>query len=288
MRWATTCRPYLPSVVITSLGLLAGCVRTPAGIEPQPGQVRGLTPAEADTRAELVRRDPVAYLQRVGANCRALKQYTLTFTRCERRGLLQLLYGPERAECWFRREPFSLRMQWLDKDSKYTESGYIAGFQENKVRFITRTWTPPLLPPPAVNKVDPQTPVIFGETKRPMTDFGLERLMERTLDSYRNAGEEVVIQYDGLVQLDEHGPTLHHIHLEYPASRYRVPLQELYIDVATDLPAGTILKYPTGEIDASYFYAGIKTGVSLVDGDFLLEAERAVAEKAAAPVARDR
>lgn len=285
MRWPMYCLPYLALPMTAALALLAGCASTPK-IEPRPGQVRGLLPAEADARAEEVRRDPVAYLQRVGANCRALKQYTLTFTRLERRGLLQLLYGPEHVECWFRREPFSLRMKWLDKDSKYTESGYVSGFEEDKVRFVTRTWTPPLLPPPAVNKVDLQTPVIFGETKRPMTDFGLERMMERTLDSYRKAGDDVVISYEGLVQLDKDGPTLHHLHLEYPSSRYRVPIQELYIDVATDLPAGTILKYASGEIDASYFYADVKAGVKLTAADFLLEPEREAAEKIGKPAAK--
>jgi hypothetical protein len=226
-------------------------------------------------RAEAVRCDPVAYLERVTGNCRRLEQYTLTFTRCERRGLLQRLYGPEHITCWFRRRPFSVRMKWLDEDNKYGESAWVDGQQGNKVRFVTRWWSPPLLPPPGVNKVDLQAPVVFGESKRPMTDFGLERLMQRTLDALHKAGDDVVITYVGLVQLSDDGPTVHHIRLEYPPAKYRVPTQDLYLDVTADLPAGTLLKLASGELDASYFYADIDSRVKLTDADFLLESERA-------------
>ncbi len=265
----------------------AGCHGRPAAIEPQPGSVQGLTPAEADARAEAVRRDPAAYLHRVAFKCQSLDQYTLVFTRCERRGLFQRLYGPEHMRCWFRRRPFSVRMKWLDEDGKYGESAYVEGQAENKVRFVTRRWSPGLLPPPAVNKVDLLAPVTWGESKRPLTDFGLERLMERTLSSYQSAGRDALLTYGGLLQLPDGGPTVHHLHLEYPATRYRVPVQELYIDVATDLPAGTILRLASGELDASYFYADIDTSVRLTDDDFLLEAERPKGKRPQ-PAAKER
>jgi len=261
--------------------ITCGCATGHSFVEPQSaraggarprGASAGLTPAQLDARAEMVRRDPVTYLRRVAENCRRLEQYTLIFTRHERRGLFQQLYGPERIACWFRRRPFSVRMKWLDEDIKYGESVYVEGQADNKVRFVTRWWSPPLLPPPAVNRVDLETPVAFGESKRPMTDFGLERLMERTLASYEQAGDEVVISYGGLVELAD-GRTVHHIHLEYPPARYRAPTQELYVDVASDLPAGTILKLADGRVDAAYFYADINTNVALTDADFRLAAE---------------
>lgn len=254
--------------------LLAGCRGHPSGIEPQPGPVQGLPAAEADARAEAVRRDPAGYLQRVAYKCQGLGQCTLVFTRYERRGLFQQLYGPEHMRCWFRRRPFSVRMQWLDKDSKYLEMAYVGGQYDNKVRFVTRRWSPGLLPPPGANEVDLLAPVRWGESKQALTDFGLERLMERTLNSFRSAGRDVLLTYEGLRQLPAGGPTVHHLHLEYPATRYKVPVQELYVDVATDLPAGTLLKRASGQLDAGYFYTDIDTNVRLTDADFLLEAER--------------
>lgn len=256
------------------LGLLSGCVAQ-GPVEPQLEAARGLSPAEADARAEIVRRDLVAYLERVAANCRALQQYTLQFTRHERRGLFRKLHGPEHIQCWFRRRPFSVRMKWLDTDVKYGESVYVEGAAENKVRFVTRWWSPPLVPPPGVNQVSLYTPVAFGEAKHPLTEFGLERLMERTLAELRAAGGDVVITYVDLVRLPQGGPLVHHVRLEYPAARYTTPVQELYCDATTDLPAGTILKLASGDIDASYFYTDVDPRVRLTERDFLLEAERA-------------
>ncbi len=272
--------PVLTACLVSAL-TVCGCASRQTFVEPQvlsaersgAGKTHGiLSAAQMDERAEMVRRNPEAYLRLVTQKCRRLEQYTLTFTRHERRGLFQQLYGPERIACWFRRQPFSVRMKWLDEDIKYGESVYVEGQADNKVRFVTRWWSPPLLPPPAVNRVDLETPVAFGESKRPMTDFGLERLMERTLTSYEQAGQEVVITYGGLVDLPD-GRTVHHIHLEYPPLRYRVPIQELYIDVASDLPAGTVLKLADGRVDAAYFYADINTDVTLTDDDFRLAGE---------------
>jgi hypothetical protein len=258
----------------TFSAVLVGCHSPSPVLEPRPGPVRGLLPAEADARAEMVRRDPAGYLHRVAFHCQGLEQYTLHFTRCERRGLFQQLYGPEHMLCWFRRRPFSVRMKWLDADTKYSESVYVEGQANSQVRFLTRGWLPGLAPPPAVNKVDLLTPVTWGESKRPLTDFGLERLMERTLNSLHTAGDDVLLTYEGLCQLSDGGPTVHHLHLEYPPARYKVPVQELYVDVASDLPAGTILKLASGELDASYFYADVNTNVRLTDRDFALEAEQ--------------
>ncbi len=265
-----------------TLAFLSACRSAAPLTAPEPVSVTRFTPAEADARAEIVRQDPMGYLERVAERCRSLHEYTLTFIRQERRGLLPRLSPPEHIQCWFRRQPFSVRMKWLDTDIKYGESAYVEGQRDNKVRFVTRWWSPPLLPPPAVNRVDVQTPVIWGEAKRPMTDFGLERLMDRTLDSLRRAGDEVVLRYEGLRALPGSDTTVHHIHIEYPAAKFPVPVQELYIDLETDLPAGTILKYASGEIDAAYFYRDVRTNVRLTDTDFLLEAERAAAAPAEA------
>jgi hypothetical protein len=254
--------------------LLAGCRGRPARIAPQPAPASRLLPAEADARAEIVRRDPVAYLHRVAFICQGLDQYTLLFTRSERRGLFRQLYGPEHIRCWFRRRPFSVHMQFLDPDSKYAASVYVEGQANNQVRFVTRRWMVGLLPPPEANRVDLLAPVTWGESKRPLTEFGLERLVQRTLDSLHAAGEDALLTYKGLLNLPDAGATVHHLHLEYPARRYRAPIQELYIDVATDLPVGTAFELPSGQIDASYFYTEINTHVRLTDADFLLDAER--------------
>ena len=210
----------------------------------------------------------------MAAKCRTLEQYTLRFTRYERRGLFARLYGPEHIRCRFRREPFSIHMKWLDENLKYFESTYVEGEQGDKVRFVTRWWSPPLLPPPRVNKVGLYTPVTWGEAKRPLTDFGLERMMEQTLASLEAAGEDVVVTYEGLVRLPGMEAAVHHLHLAYAPGQRRTPIQELYIDMATDMPVGTVLTLASGKLDAAYFYEDLDADVELTDEDFLLEVER--------------
>jgi hypothetical protein len=262
--------------LVAALGSCARPALQPieAHIEARPAPVTDLTAAEADTRADRVRRDPVGYLRQVLANCGELNQYTLDFTRYERRGLLNRLQGPEHIQCWFRREPFSVRMKWVDDNVKYLESAYIAGQYDNQVKFITRWPIPFLLPPPGVNKVDLQTPVSWGESKRPLTDFGLERLLEQTVTSMNRSGDAVVVTYEGLFELPETGAMVHHVRLVYSDVQHPVPVQDLYIDTKTDIPSGTILKHHDGRIDSAYFYKNLETDVHLTDRDFLLEPER--------------
>lgn len=261
-------------LLLAGCWLVSGCAQRHIDIEPRPGPVTDVLPAVADAKAEAVRADPIGYLRTVAANCSRLEQYTVHFTRYERRGLFQLMYGPEHIMCRFRRTPFSLHMKWLDEDIKYFESTYVAGRRGNKVRFITRWWSPPLKPPPGINEVELRTPIIWGEAKRPLTDWGLEQLAARTLASVTKAGDDVLVTYRGLLSLPQTGSTVHHLHLEYSGASYRVPIQELYIDINTDLPAGTILKLASDRIDAAYYYRDLNTDVALTDDDFLLSVER--------------
>ena len=242
-------------------------------ISPTTKPLRGVAPAAADERAESVRRDPLAYLERVAEKCASLEQYTLMFTRQERRGLFfKMLREPERIACKFRREPFSVYMRWLDPEIKYGETTYVEGQQDNKVRFVPRHGLFGL--PPRVTCIEPQTAVIWGEALYPITDFGLERLMARTLRNVKNAGGDLVITYEGLTQIGGIDRPVHYIRLAFPPSQFRVPIQELYIDIETDLPVCTRVVHATGELERAYVWADVDPNVTLTDDDFMLEAER--------------
>jgi hypothetical protein len=221
-----------------------------------------------------VRADPLAYLRTVADKCRALRQYTVDFTRQERRGFgfFKRLHEPERIACKFRRDPFSIYMKWQDPDIKYGESTYVAEAQENKVRFVPRHGLFGL--PPRITRVELQTPVIWGESKYPLTDFGLERMMERTFANIERAGNDLVISYRGLARLPECDCVVHYLQLEFPPWQHRTPVQELFIDVETDLPACTRILYPSGKLEAAYVWNDVNPNVALTDEDFLLEAER--------------
>jgi hypothetical protein len=237
-------------------------------------ELNGTTQASLEECAALVRTDPLTYLRHVAQRCRELEQYTFTFTRQERRGLFRSMHGPEHMRGWFRRDPFSVRLKWLDEDVKYGESAYVEGRNDSKVRFVTRWWSPPLLPPPSVNQVGVMTPVYWGESRSPLTDFGLERLIERTLETIDRAGDDALVRYEGPRRLAEGGPPVHYVHIEVPVQLRAAPVQELFIDAATDLPVGTVIKSESGEVQAAYFYDDLDTTVTLSDGDFLLSVEQ--------------
>jgi len=260
---------WLVAMILVSV---SGCAAKRT-IAPVAGPLNGIAPEEADARAEIVRKDPRAYLHKVAEKCRALEQYTLTFTRQERRGFFRRLHDPEAIACKFRREPFSVYMKWLDPDIKYGESTYVAGEQENKVRFVPRHGLFGL--PPRVTRVGVQTPVIWGEARYPITDFGLARMMERTFDSIERAGDDWTISYEGLTKLsDDSDRVMHYLRLEFPPSLYQAPIQELFVDVETDLPACTRVLYRSGALEAAYVWSDVDPTARLTDDDFLLDAER--------------
>lgn len=248
-----------------------GCANQASKIILPPAADNELSRQSADV-VHVVASDPRAFLERVAKNAGELSQYTVQFTRTERRGLLKALQGPEKIVCWYRRKPLSIRMKWVDPDVKYGESAYTAGSDADRVRFVPRNGFLGLAP--AVTTVDVQTPVTWGESRYPITDFGLARMMERALDSMTRAGDELKIEYRGLTRLPETQRVVHSFHMEFPRAKFPVPVLELFVDRDTELPAGTIMRTASGELDATYWYADLRTDVKLAEGDFLMDAER--------------
>ena len=253
---------------------ISGCAAVNTAIEPIAGSIDEFASPELSARAKQTRDDPVGYMQKVLANCRELEQYTVAFTRQERRGLglFKTLREPELIACRFRRNPFSIYMKWLDPDIKYGESTYVAGEAGDKVRFVPRNGLFGLSP--SIHRVELQTPVIWGEARYPLTDFGLERMMERTFASIERAGDDWTLSYEGLTRLSHEDRIVHFLRLEFPQTLYRTPIQELFIDTETDLPACTRILYLSGKLEAAYVWADVDPKARFDDEDFLLEAER--------------
>ncbi|MCG3127798.1 MAG: hypothetical protein CHACPFDD_02670 [Phycisphaerae bacterium] len=302
-------------VVRIAGGALLGVVVGAAGCRTTGDAAGRVRRAESNGRVahvqrseDEIRRDPLAFLRRVRERCGALQQYTLLFTRIERRGLFNTLHGPEHIRCWYRRSPFSVRMLWLDPDVKYGESVYVAGDDGDRVRFVPRYGLLGL--PPLVTKVDLMTPVIWGEAKRPLNEWGLERLLDATLRSYEEARphEAPRVEYRGVAALPavervarddataaatgddaaagaagddvvvaaagDGARPVHWFRISYTRPADVASVQDLYIDVETGLPAGTLLSFADGRLDAAYYYDGLDTRVTLRDEDFRMSIER--------------
>ncbi len=268
VRWCTAVGVAWAALVAA----LAGCAAPETAV---PMEMAPATqPRSRPSDAEALRRDPMAYLRDVGRRCAALGQYTLTFTREERRGLgiFKTMHAPERIACRFRRDPFSVYMKWLDPDVKYGESVYVAGREDDKVRFVPRHGLFGL--PPTITRVALQTPVRWGEARYPLSDFGLGRMMERTLATLDRAAGRVKISYLGLVRVPRRARWAHGLRFDFEPGVVATPLRELYIDPQTRLPVCTRLFRPSGALEAAYWWEDVDVAVCLSDDDFLLDAER--------------
>lgn len=266
-------------VLSFALLALAGCAaRREALIQTEPGIDAPLATLDHGglsrlaQLAEQIAADPRDFLLECVAATEQLEQYTVTFTRMERRGLLNRPQGPERIAVWFRRDPFSVRMLWLDEDVKYGESTYVSGEEQSRVRFTARRGLLGL--PPPIIRVDPQTPVRWGEALRPVTDFGVEKLMRETLAELDAARDSVRITVAGAIagSADERPAVL--IRLRYPDGSRDAPIQDLLIDPQTRFPLATWVRQSDETLDAYYVYEDLDAGVGLGDADFLLTAER--------------
>lgn len=225
--------------------------------------------------------DPLGFLARSLAACAPLRQYEVTLTRQERRGLgpFVRLQPPEEIRCRFRREPFSVYFEWTDPNVKYGVSTYVAGQQNDKVRFTPRVWLFGLKPD--VVRVSLNTPVIWGEARHPVSEFGLEKLMQQTFGHLERAAGAATVTYRGLEPRPGARSTpAHHFRIVYPQSQHPSPVQELWIDPESLLPVGTESRFLDGSLDASYHYADLRSDVTLTDEDFLLPNEREAFDEA--------
>ena len=234
--------------------------------EPAPDQ----SVAEAD-EAPRPDADPIAFLAALESEYESLEQYTVVFERTERRGLgfFKAMRGPEEIRCWYRRKPFSIRMKWLDPDIKYGESSYVQGQFDDRVRFIPRHGLFGL--PPTLTRVSLRTPVVWGEARYPVSDFGLERVLEKTLDVIEQAGDEAAVTYLGVESPDERPADA--IRIEVPSRLSDTPRSELLFCRDTRLLIMTRLYNASGALEATYRYSQLDPNVSLSDADFLLDGE---------------
>ena len=269
VRIAGLSAPAITAALLTISGCSAGrdATWTTTALDKGSAASRAAQVAE-------IEHDPLAYLHTVARNCHELDQYTLTMTRQERRGLglFYHLQPTEHVQCWFRRSPFSLRMKWLDTDLKYGETTYVAGQENDRVRFVPR-WSILGLKPGIV-RVDLDAAVRWGEAKYPLTDFGLERLIEQTFKFIGEAGADASIRYVGLETVSGTDRPAYYIRIDAPAANPPQPSQDLFIDPNNDLPLATRIYNAGGKLEAAYIYDNLDTNVQLSDDDFLLEAER--------------
>jgi hypothetical protein len=245
---------------------MTGCT-TPAKNQPLP---QTDAPDKHWTgNLDLLQTDPLAVLKAVADRADKLPAYRMLFIRQERRGLANTLRPPEHIRATFRADPFSVKFQWLDEDSSYTDAVYVAGQHDNKLRVRQRKGLFGL--PPATLNLNPMDTVTLGASRNPITDFGLARLIQRALGSVDVAKEHggATAVYAGIHDLPDIAVQAHRIDLTYPkAPGITYQQVKIHIDQKSHLPAGAHLFLPDGELSAVYQYGQFDLHPNLTDADF--------------------
>lgn len=258
----------LGTLVGLYVGLTAGCAKPTV-----KGPERIETPEARYARdGQRIEADPVAFLREVQKKVVAFDQYRLTFYRQERWGIPAALGPMEEIQAVFRARPFSVHFAWNDEKMPFYESVYVQGQNDSKLIVRERKGAF-LFVPPQVRVLDPMFPVKIGKAKNPITDFGLARIMERTLLPFENPEIRKVttIKYVGVVNLDPINRPVHYLRIERPKTPgLAYTRQDFYIDAETLLPAGTDLWLPGNELDVRYRYTQVDPSVTLTDADFRL------------------
>lgn len=254
---------------MTGAAMLCGCA-APTHVA---GPKRIESPEERHARdGARITADPVAFLRGMKERVSQLKQYRLTFYRQERTGLPPALGPMEKIRAAFRQQPFSVKFDWDDPNMPYYESVYVQGLNNNQLLVRERKGALPFLPP-MVRSVDIMLPVKLGRSKNPITDFGLQRIAERTLLPFENPeiARVMTVQYKGLINLEPINRVVHYIRIDRPKVQgLQYTRQDFYVDAETLLPAGTDLYLPHEVLDVRYRYADVQTDVNLTDADFRL------------------
>lgn len=269
---------HLPRTGLLAMGCLLaiGCLL--AGCGPDEGGHGWRRPGDQtsayDKQGRIIEKNPVAYLKDLYNRCDRLTQYRLTFYRQERLGLIPRLTEMEEIRAAFRKEPFSVKFDWVEPDrydGLYFESVYVSG--QNADKLIVRERKGVLFAKPQVRQVDVMLPVRVGRAKNPITYFGLANIVRRTLEPIKDPliADDVKITYRGVVNIEPTDRPAHHLEIQRPVRGQWVHAkQDCYIDAETLLPAGTDLWTAGGQLDARYRYAQVDLDAELTDADFRL------------------
>lgn len=243
---------------LVGLPAIVACTPRHAGITPQPtGNQTAPLPqspgADASDSTGLLNSDPMAYLRDVARRAATLEQYQVTFVRQERLGAIPTLHAVERINAWFRAQPFSVKFEWQDDDSEFRQAAYVAGSEKDKVLLLRRMGLFGMKL--GVERYNPQDSVTFGKTRNPVTDFGLDRMMQRTLKRLEDAKHfgGANVRYLGVETLE--GTPAYHLRSEFPAEdQYPNKRTDMYVERSSNLPLGVYLWLPNGDLDAMYLY----------------------------------
>jgi len=238
---------YLPLCFL----LAPAPVEVSPAIEGSLGQAAGEEPLPAS--------DPVAQLQKCldQFNRQNINGYSLTMHKQERIG--GTLQPSEEIEVFYRAKPHSVFMHWLQGARKADSVVYVegenngnmlvhpAGIAGRLVKVVTR---------------DPEGEDAKQSGRYPVTQFGLKRMLERSVKNWQAAKDSgnCRMEYLGLRKIREAGDRLCYVLRRTcnPPDADGVTEVTVYLDKDTGFQMGSVLKDGQGRLIGEYIYRDIQ------------------------------
>jgi hypothetical protein len=225
---------------------------------------------EGERMVKLAKENPVAFLEAcVKRHAREVKSYTLTFHKQER--LDDSLGKKEVIEVSFREEPHSVFMRWKEGSRLVARALYVEG--ENKDEDTGNSMV--VIRPAGIAGrfkksvlKDPNGADAKKSGRYPISEFGLRKGLERTINSWKMAQEDKAlhVEYLGKEKVEQLGGrecwVLKRTRFAKPEND-GVTEQTAYIDVETWMMVGSTLKNADGQLIAEYFFKDIRLNVDL-------------------------
>lgn len=239
-----------------AVAAFAGCT-APKAARPEEASAQAHASPAPPAAASAPLRDPLAFLQAAERRTAALRQYRCRLVRQERLGLFRQLQPAEELTAAFRAEPLAVKFDWIDPKSDFAQAAYLAGRHDDKVLMLPRRGLFGLKPMTA--RFDPADAVTFGKARNPITDFGVHRMLARTLrriaESPRYGGCKLRFVARAIVE----GRAVECVEIQYPAGDpWPNKRQELFFSTEDGMPLGTALWLADGRLDARYLYLDLR------------------------------
>jgi hypothetical protein len=217
--------------------------------------------------------DPLQRLQRKAAERFAgMDSYIARLRRCEETNGKS---GPVEVMAFqFRKQPWSVHFKWLDGDARGREVLYVKGQHEDKMHTLLAAGDMLLMPAGKQIALAPDSVLVRGRCRYPITEAGLGSLVERFGQAlaYRDRNGNGILRYLGPQKRPEYDAPLEAVEQTIPPGVEEVMSKGgrryWYFDPASNLPVLVVTQGPDGRQVEYYCYDRIQYPVKLDDADF--------------------
>jgi hypothetical protein len=234
--------------------------------------------------------DPMHLLRRSLAETEKIETLRLRFQRQSRLGYPAVLKPREDIITEFRRSPFSVRFTWTHIDSDWAQCVYVEGENDGNVVLMPRKGIFGMTP--SLKRYPPNYAVLFHQSRNPITDFGPQRMIERSIDRIEKAKKigELKMRFVGVADIGPAKEPCFHIEVIYPPDDpFPCKLHDLYIHTTTYLPVASYLWLSTTDertddtLDAFYIYSLMQPNVPLTSANFVIDIDPSEAAESTKP-----